>query len=168
MEVKVKKVTDIELLQWACSLTIGKESHAKLSSIYKNEHSPMRTQIFQVTMLDIPTFVSTHFVRHTQGVTHFVKSNREDRGGDGTENRWTPVDHGMLINAQALINMARKRLCHKAHRDTRYLMTLIKLAVCDVDLELSKRMVPECIYRGGVCHEDKPCGRIVMRSRDEI
>ena len=106
MMVRAEKLTGTDLMRWACGLTIDKESTIDLYEIYKNEHSPIRTQLFKVEMLDIPTFVSVHFVRHTQGVTHFVKSNRKDRGGKDDVDRWTPVNHGMLCNAQALINMA--------------------------------------------------------------
>ena len=157
MQIRVSKVTSPNLMRWACALTIDSESNMTLDKIYDNEHSPMRTQIFAVTMLGIPTFVSTHFRTHSQGITHFVKSLREDRGGDGTESRWTPTNHGMLLNAQSLINLSRKRLCHKSHDETRKVMDTIKIAIDDVDSELAFRMVPDCIYRNG-CHEDISCG----------
>ena len=138
-------------------MTIDSESNASLKSIYRNEHSPMRTQLFTVEMIGIPTFVSTHFVRHTQGVEHFCKSQRDDRGGKDTSYRLTPTNHGMLLNAQTLVNMARKRLCSKSHIETVKVMQGIKAGVDIVDSRLADMMVPDCIYRGGVCHEDKPC-----------
>jgi len=158
MNINVSKITGIDLMSWACSMTIDADSKMSLDDIYMTEHSPMRTQIFKVELLDIPTFVSTHFVRHTQGVTHYVKSLRNDRGGDNKENRWTPTNHGMLINAQSLINFSRKRLCYKSHMETINIMSSLKLAVAKVDPALAERMVAECVYRGGVCHEQKPCG----------
>ena len=81
---------------------------------------------------------------------------------DKSVDRWVPVNHAMLINAQALINMARKRLCHKAHPETRILMEHIKDSMAHVDPELAKHMVPECVYRGGVCHELRPCGKMAL------
>lgn len=128
-----------------------------LEKIYGCEHSPLRTQIFWVEMLGIPTFASTHFVRHKFGVEHFVSTNREDRGGDEEANRWTLVNHGMHINAQALINMARKRLCYKAHHEVRKIMEEIVNNMYMIDADLADRMVPECEYRNG-CHELRPCG----------
>jgi len=157
MQIRVSKVTSPDLMRLACSLTIDSDSNMTLDRIYRNEHSPMRTQMFMVEMYGIPTFVSTHFRTHTQGVTHFVKSLREDRCGDGTENRWTPTNHGMFLNAQTLINLSRKRLCLKSHTETVKVMKAIKDQVAIVDSKLSEYMIPECIYRNG-CHEDIPCG----------
>ena len=157
MRITVTKITDETLMQRACEFTTGKPSGMTLEKIYQCEHSPMRTQIFLVEMIDIPTFVSVHLVRHNVGVTHFVKSNREDRGGNGEEDRNTPINHAMLINAQSLINMARKRLCKKAHNATVAAMERIKQEVHKVDPALADRMEMDCLYRKG-CHELKPCG----------
>lgn len=156
--VKVAKLTDEALMQKACEFTINAKSKMTLAKIYQCEHSPLRTQIFTIEMLAIPTFVSIHFVRHKHGVEHFVKSNRDDRGGKGKETtRLTPVNHMMLCNAQALINMARKRLCLKADQETVKVMEEIAWKVREVDYDLWSFMVPECVYRQG-CHELKPCG----------
>lgn len=157
MQIIAKKLTNIKLMRRACEMTMrGQESKMTLNEIYRCEHSPMRTQLFWVEMLGIPTFVSVHFVRHKIGVEHFVMSNRDDRGGDEEVNRWTPVNHGMLLNAQVLINMARKRLCRKSHETTRQIMKAVCCAVGGVDSDLAERMVPECDYRRG-CHESNPC-----------
>lgn len=159
MTIAVQKLTDESLMRKACAVTMGKDSSkTTLEQIYKCEHSPIRTQLFWIEMRDIPSFVSVHFVRHKVGVEHFVKSLRDDRCGEGNEDRNSPVDHCMLINAQALINMARKRLCTKAHEQTRLVMIKIRLAIKDVDLALSDRMVPDCLYRNG-CYEIKCCGK---------
>lgn len=155
------KLTDIDLAQWACSMTVDHESNMSLKRLYRNEHSPMRTQIFKIGLYGIPTFVSTHLVRHSVGIIgHFVKTQRDDRIGEteGTSpDRWTPTNHGILCNAQALVNMARKRLCYKSHIETVKVMQELKHEVAIADPDLAIRMVPECIYRGGVCHEDKMC-----------
>ena len=157
MYVVVKKITGIDLMRWACSMTTDSESRMTLPRIYKNEHSPMRTQMFAVSMYGIPGFVHVHFRAHKQGIEHYVKTLRDDRGGTGKEDRWTPTNHGMLLNAQALINLSRKRLCYKAHDETRKVMILIRDSVKLVDPDLYERMVPDCVYRN-CCHEDKPCG----------
>ena len=157
MKIKVSKVTSVELIRWACAMTIDSESNMTLDRIYRNEHSPMRTQMFTVEMLGIPTFVSTHFRTHSQGITHFVKSLREDRCGNGKEDRWTPTNHGMFLNAQSLINLARKRLCYKSHDETVRVMKAVRREVEEVDSLLALYMVRECEYRNG-CHEDVSCG----------
>ena len=159
MEVIVEKYTDEELMRRACSMTInGAESKMTLKKIYECEHSPMRTQMFWVEMRGIPTFVSTHFRTHNTGITHFVKSNREDRSGfTGDQGRWQPVNHAMWLNAQNIINLARKRLCRKSHEETVKVMQEIVAAVCKVDPDLGNILRPECLYRNG-CHELSSCG----------
>jgi len=159
MDISAEKLTDENLLQRACAVTMGAEtSRARLEALYDCEHSPIRTQIFWVEMRGIPSFVSVHLVRHKVGVEHFVKSLRDDRCGKGGETRESPVNHAMLINAAALIQMARKRLCTQAHPQTLAVMEGIKNAVAKADSALVKFLVPECEYRGGVCHELKSCG----------
>jgi hypothetical protein len=135
----------------------GKPSRVTLERMYDCEHSPVRTQVFWIELLGVLSFVSVHLGRHKVGVEHFVQSNREDRGGSGDVNRRSPVNHGMFVNAQGLINMARKRLCFKAHKETRETMEAIKKAVAEVDPVLAEFMVKECEYRRG-CHELKTCG----------
>ena len=159
MYISADKLTNESLLQRACAVTMGRDSSAaRLDALYDCEHSPIRTQIFWVEMNEIPYFVSVHFVRHKIGVEHFVKSLRDDRCGKGNENRESPVNHAMLVNAAALIAMARKRLCAQAHPKTRDVMSALKNAVAAADPVLAKFLVPECEYRGNVCHELKPCG----------
>lgn len=157
MKIEVEKLTDLDLMRWACEMTIDHKSLVSLDSIYKCEHSPMRTQLFKISMCGIPTFVSTHFVRHSKGVVHYVKTQRDDRGGTEDSNRWTPTNHGMICNAQALINMSRKRLCLNSHHETVAIMRELKDRVREVDNDLAKYMVRECEYRGG-CYELNSCG----------
>jgi hypothetical protein len=54
LQIEVEKITDPILMRWACSMTIDSKSDISLERIYKNEHSPMRTQIFKVSMYGIP------------------------------------------------------------------------------------------------------------------
>ena len=159
MKINVEKLTDVSLVRRACEFTSRKPSKITLDKIYQCEHSPLRTQMFWIEMRDIPTFVSVHLVRHKFGVEHFVESNRDDTKKDsGIVDRNTLVNHAMLINAQALINMARKRLCSKTHTSTLLVMAYICSEVQIVDKDLAEYLVPECVYRGG-CNELKSCKR---------
>ena len=160
VRITVTKLTDKSLVDRACSFTAGSTIEVKsMYKMYRSEHSPIQCSLFWIEMEDIPTFVSVHLVRHKVGISHFVKSNRVDRGGDQNAGREAPVAHAMLINAQALINMARKRLCTQASLETRLVMQEIKTKLYEVDPDLFRCLVPECEYRGGYCYEFKCCGR---------
>ena len=161
MKVIITKLTSQELIAKAMSYT--SDSKVKLSDrvvnqMYNSEHSPIRTQIYMVEMLNVPTFVSVHFVRHSIGITHYVKSNRTDRQNvDTVADRNTLVNHMMILNAQALINIARKRLCFKASKETREVMEQIVLELAKQGDILADYLMPQCWYRGGECHEQNRC-----------
>lgn len=161
-KIEVEVVTPEELMMEAAAFTTqnpDKIPDIDTKKLYLSEHSPIRARLFWIKMYGIPSFVSVHFVRHNIGVTHFVKTGRDDRGADSPDkiNRLSPVNHAMLVNAQTLINMARKRLCNKAHANTRRVMWDIKTAIEALDPNLAFCMVPDCIYRGNNCVELKSC-----------
>lgn len=162
MKIEVQKITSLEDAHEAIEFTSRNlKAKCPLDSLYKWEHSPSRTQLFKVKMYDIFSFVSVHFVRHSAvGQQHYVTSNRDDRGGEGNieVNRLSLVNHLMILNAQHLIDMSKKRLCFKASPETKEVMELIKGYVGILDPDLSKYMVPNCVYKGGYCSEPKPCG----------
>lgn len=156
IKVEVQRFGSLTLVRQACSFTSGKKSGVTEADILACEHSPMRLMRYWIKMYNIPSFVSTHLVRHNVGIDHFVKSNRDDRGGNGKEDRNTPVNHAMMVNAQSLINLCRKRLCKKSHIKTREVVEKIKEAL--INDPIYPFLIPECEYRGGWCHELKGCG----------
>ncbi len=79
--VSVKKLTDVELMREACETTFDGVSHASLTSIYKSEHSPARTQLFWVKLKGVKLFVATHLIRHHVGSQPFQLTCRDDRQG---------------------------------------------------------------------------------------
>lgn len=72
--------------------------------------------------------------------------------------RHAPTDLAFIINAEALINMAHKRLCSKASKETRDIVRKICELIEEQDPDLYQHLVPQCIYRGGICPEQKCCG----------
>lgn len=160
MEVQIKKITDIDDAYDAIKSTTktGIDPKATLTDIYGWGHSITRTQKFIIKLIDIPTCVSVHLVRHHVGIAHFVTSNRPDRGGDADANRYSPVNHTLDLNAESIINIARARLCFKASKETREVFWKIKKEMQSVDWELANYMLPNCFYQGMVCREPKPCG----------
>jgi len=157
-KITVTKLTDASLLHKANEATMRNERTSKQSLLhaYTSRHSPIRTQIFWVDMQDIPTFVSTHLVRHKIGVEHFVGSNRPDLGGDENADRWTPINHSMLINADSLINMASSRLCNKCSYQTRSVLRMIRRRVGLVDDALMQCMERKC-EQLRYCPEPRQC-----------
>ena len=144
--------------------TIGREGEGKYpddtwkKSILLAEHSPIRRIKFSWKWI-IKSWVSVHFVRHWLGILHWVRTQRVDRTGvDRNKSpQDTPVEHECEANAQALINISRKRLCTQASPETRSAWLEVKNEVAKYDPILASVMVRECIYRG-FCPEMYPCG----------
>lgn len=160
MNIVVRKTSPDWLMRRACEMTMhGQQSKITLEKLAQCEHSPLRTVKYWIELIDIPTFVSVHLVRHKFGVEHFVKSMRDDLYIDPEQvvDRNTPVNHGMDINAQALITMMNKRLCYKSHRRTVAALRKLRAAVLLVDPELSRFLVPECVRRNEYCPELRQC-----------
>lgn len=80
MNIKIRKLTDASLLREANSFTTNKESKMSLQTAYATRHSPCRTQLFWVTMEDIPLFVASQFAHSHVGIQCFQLSKRTDRG----------------------------------------------------------------------------------------
>lgn len=144
--------------------TIGKDSGVYPTAewklkIIRAEHSPIRKLKFSWRWIDIPYWVSVHMVRHKIGIEHFVKTQRSDRTRvDRNElPQGALVSHECEADAQALINISRKRLCNCASKETRDAWLLVKNEVTKVESKLAKCMVRECIYRG-FCPEMFGCG----------
>ena len=63
----------------------------------------------------------------------------------------------MSVNAQELINMAHKRLCKQASKETREVMQEIVRQVIEVAPYMKDVLVPLCAYRNGKCNEMFSC-----------
>lgn len=135
----------------------------------KCRHSPIRTLMFTIEM-QIPYFVSVHFSRHKFGVEHFVQSQRNDRQSR-YDRELAPqnamVTHTMDINAEALLNMANRRLCGMADPTTRYVMTKVCRAVATLNPEFEKQLIPMC-ERLHECPEFVPCGRLSDNKKTSV
>lgn len=146
------------------------------------EHSPIRLLEYDFTIADIRQWVTVHLVRHHEGCEKFVHTQRQDmnieieritktiidiftREGllkDGWRERdylfqGQENDMDMTCNAQAFINISRKRLCYGCPSpETRQAWEIVIEALTEVDPILAEKCVPECIYRG-FCPEKKRC-----------
>lgn len=150
----------------ACMTTISKEAGDKEpSSEWKRklllcEHSPIRRGTISWKFDEIPYCISTHFVRHHEGVEKWVSTSRADRTEIKDRSERTQMDMvqmEMEANIQALINISRKRLCTCADPLTRKYWQAVLEAIKEYDEDIYWACVPECIRCGG-CPEYKPCG----------
>lgn len=128
--------------------------------ILRANHSPIRTLQFCFRLIGIPYWVSVHLCRHIHA-TPFVSSQRDDRQhkykrGEAPQN--APVNMCWYMNAEELITIAHKRLCYKASPETREIVQAICREVERVNPEFKGLLVPNCIYRGGICTEMVSCG----------
>lgn len=147
--------------------TVGKEPIDKQPSkkwwarMLLAEHSPIRLVEYDFKWDDIKTWVTVHLVRHFIGCEKFVHSQRDDRRDNSIPRddmtQGSSNDMQMTCNAQALINISRKRLCNCASKETREAWQQVKDAIRGIDPIMADKMVRNCVYRG-FCPELQTCG----------
>lgn len=177
MEVKFERLVGPECMVPAMRVTRGKDMYTKkmpsLEMWYKmilSEHSSSRVVKYRIYVEDIPFYNHVHLVRHHVGFEPHVYSQRDDNSIDETTPR-DELPQGTLINmffdanVQALINISRKRLCHKSHRTTQNLIKKLKVALIyqgdAYDKVLGELLMKPCSWWAGVCAEPEPCGKVM-------
>ena len=173
-EVKrIEQATSWKRVLNAARRTIGKQPLDKeptdswKAKMLLAEHSPIRLLEYDWSWSDIMQWVTTHLVRHHEGCEKFVHTQRGDRrtlleeynvSSRNELPQGATNDMDMTANAQALINISRKRLCSCASKETREAWQQVKAAIAEVDPVMASKMVPECIYRGFCPEFMNPCG----------
>lgn len=148
-----------------CRNTVNKEAtEVEATPAFKkklliSEHSPIRLLALKWRWEGIYSWVSVHFARHWLGWDKWVSTQRSDRTGvdRNKQPQDTEVNMDVRANAQALINVARFRLCYQASPETRGCMEDLKVEIAKEQPEIADVMVPNCVYRCG-CPEFKCCG----------
>ena len=166
--VTAKQLTGLAEARAAIEATARVTSRATMRQLCTWEHSPLRAITWMIQIKGLPQHCSGHLCRHKVGVEWFALSKRADRGGagDDVETRNTPTELTCIANAQALISISHKRLCHQASESTRIVWEAVRGAIEGQDPVLASFMVPQCVYRGGICPEPKPCGQYKVRRYD--
>lgn len=150
----------------ACMTTISKEAGPKEPSqewkrrLLLCEHSPIRRGSVSWKFDSIPYCISTHFVRHHEGVEKWIGTERADRTEIKDRSERSQMDcvpMEMEANIQALINISRKRLCTSADPLTRQYWQTVLEAIKEYDEDIYWACVPECVRCGG-CSEYNSCG----------
>lgn len=128
-------------------------------NLLMSEHSPIRRIKFYWRWSELKSWISVHMVRHKIGIEHWVSTQRSDRTGIDRDElpQGAMVNHACEADAQALINISRKRLCGCAAEETRLAWKMVKEKIAETEPELASCMVRECIYRG-FCPEMRSCG----------
>lgn len=169
MKVELLRYPTDKDWEWVktCTLnTVGKKMVNAPTEEWKvklieSEHSPL-AELWFGFRLEIPYWVSVHFVRHKIGINHYVQSQRNDRQSKYDRNTAPQneiVSHVISVNALELVYMAHKRLCNQASKETRAVMKMMCDEVIKVCPEFKSVLVPLCVYRNGKCTEFYPCGR---------
>lgn len=170
---RIEQITTWQRVLNAARRTVGKDPIAKepsnkwKSQMLLAEHSPIRLLEFEWSWKNIKQWTTSHLVRHWLGTEKFVHSQREDRRAllkEYNVNSRDELPQGalndmdMTANAQALINISRKRLCMCASKETREAWMQVKEAINKIDPVMASKMVPECIYRGFCPEFINSCG----------
>lgn len=168
MKVTAEIMTGWEWAKRAALATVGlKPTHPQPTDQWKAdmllaEHSPIRCVTYYVSIQSIRQWVTTHLVRHWLGFIPFIHTQREDRRVLDCARDELPQgslnDMDFKANAQALINISRKRLCRCASSETRQAWQEVHQAIRKVDPIMADKMVPNCIYRGFCPEGKKSCG----------
>lgn len=163
MKVKAKIISGWDNALSAARFTVGKDTpEGKQPSfdwkmdMCRSEHSPLREVIYHVECFEMPWRALWHLVRHHEGLEKFVHTSRPDRNPEATTDLY---DVKFTINAQALINVSRVRLCNRAWHETMSVWHQILAAINDIDPSVPSWCVPRCVLIGA-CPETKCCGYI--------
>ena len=176
---RLELVTTWKRVLNAARRTIGKNpldkepSDSWKAKMLLAEHSPIRLLEYDWTWTQIQQWITAHLVRHHEGCEKFVHTQRVDRNSalQGLSRDDLPQgllnDMDMSANAQALINISRKRLCSCASKETREAWQQVKDAIKEIDPVMASKMVPECLYRGFCPEFMNPCGYSKTKKYEE-
>jgi hypothetical protein len=181
MKVDYERLVGPEYMLAAMRVTKGKDMRVKKlpkletwHEMILSEHSSDRSVKYRVYVEDIPYFAHTHIIRHHVGFEPYVYSQRDDLGLYETSDRDklpqdTPINFMFDANAQALVTIARKRLCYKSHRFAQKVFEQLRVALVysgdDYDRVLGNLLMRPCSWWAGYCAEPSPCGRIIGAKR---
>lgn len=123
-------------------------------------HSPIRYIRFSF-YLEIPYWVSVHLCRHIHAQP-YVQTQRNDRQSKYDRNKApqdSPVKMIWDMNAEELITIMHKRLCSQASFETRKVVEEMRKLILEKCPEFEEVLVPNCVYRNGLCTEFVSCGK---------
>ena len=185
MQVKVTRLTDWQLVVDEARRTAWKDSlghepsHAFKMKALMCRHSPIQALLFRIEFSGLKSWISVHFVRHHTVDGHWVSSQRPDRSPTGADRDSLPqgalVNHDIILNAQEILYISKKRLCMQASPETRQAWQMVVEELKNIgETELAAFCKPECWWHGkggsdkGYCPELRPCGMCPPKEMPEI
>lgn len=163
-------ITDFNInwnkIKSACMTTISKQAGPKEpSKEWKRKllicrHSPIRRGTISWKWEEIPYAISTHFVRHHEGVEKWVGTSRADRTEIKDRSQRSQMDTvpmEMEANIEAILNISERRLCTCADKDTLKYWKQVLLAIKEYDEDIYWASVPQCVRHGGCCEPFSNC-----------
>ena len=163
MKVHASIISGWENALSAARFTVGKETKSATipsfewkMELCRAEHSPLREVVYRIECHDMPWRVLWHLVRHHVGIEKYVRTSRPDRRPDATTDLYDVI---FTINAQAVIQISRLRLCNAAWKETVKSWKQILAAINDIDPSVPSWCCPRCVQMGA-CPERKCCNFI--------
>ena len=155
-QIKINQITSNEAVNASASFVTGNEVKVPLRKWLASEHSPIRDLIFTIDFYGIKNYVAAHLKTYNRDViSNITESNRTDYaakyGKQVSNDRETPTNHHMTLNAAAIIKISRDRICNEASVDTIKVWRKVREGMENINPEMAKFMVPECVYRNGLC-----------------
>lgn len=130
MNIKVRKTTNVDDLRKRAAYTSGHDCHMTLATAYRNRHSVIRSQFFEIELQDIPLFVASQLVRSHVGIQFYQLSKRPDRGGESFVDVCSDlveglqrVEDGQNEDVMEMIYLAKKEFKTLPERFDRYAPT---------------------------------------------
>lgn len=167
MKVKASIISEWNNALSAARFTVGKDTEPDKQpsldwkmSMCMSEHSPLREVVYRIECYDIPRRAMQHLVRHHQGIEKYIATSRPDRNPNANKD---VVNAMFTLNAQAVIQISRLRLCNTAWHETIFVWKKILAAINDIDPVVVSWCVPRCVHMG-LCPESKCCGYIYLAS----
>lgn len=165
--LRVPTEEDWLLVKQCALVTVGLSAVTKPDDnwkrkILRSQHSPIRELRYIVQFENIPYWVACELRTHYVGANCYIRSQRNDRQEDYDRNaarQDAPVRMIWSLNAQALMDIAHKRLCVCATKEARAAVKLLCETIEGLFPEFDGLLVPMCVYQGGHCPEFNSCGR---------
>jgi len=151
LSVIIEETQGMEYIRRAMRQCGARREYTDLE-LFRARESVLYANTYWLTLTGVPPRAQSHLAKSGPGWYLWSQTQRPDRHGvDGN------YDLIIQCNAEALLNLAEKRLCGQAWAETRAVVAAIREAVRSLHAELADLMQPACVWHGQ-CRKVNPCG----------